>query len=187
MPISVTETTLPGVSLIEPTVFGDNRGFFYESFNAQDFSEALKVNSSFVQDNHSKSSRGVLRGLHYQIQHPQGKLVRVIDGSIFDVAVDIRRGSPHFGKWFGIELSAANKKQLWIPPNFAHGFLVISESAEVLYKATNYYAPKYERSIRWDDPDIGIDWPFLVTSPALSQKDQEAKFLNESELPNFSK
>lgn len=187
MPVSVTESSLPGVLIIEPRVFGDNRGFFYESFNARDFLEATEFGGLFVQDNHSRSSKGVLRGLHYQIQHSQGKLVRVISGVVFDVAVDIRKGSPHFGKWVGIELSAANKRQLWIPPDFAHGFVVISEYAEVLYKATDYYAPEFERSIRWDDPGINIEWPQVTVGPFLSEKDVDASFLVDADLPNFSK
>ena len=185
MPVTVTETSLPGVSIIEPKVFGDNRGFFYESFNAREFSEAMNFDGSFVQDNHSRSSAGVLRGLHYQIQHAQGKLVRVIQGAIFDVAVDIRKGSPHFGKWVGIELSSDNKRQLWIPPDFAHGFLVISEHAEVLYKATDYYAPEFDRSIRWDDPEIGINWPKSIATSTLSTKDRDAKLLRDAELPSL--
>ena len=187
MPIAVTETSLPGVLIIEPTVFGDNRGFFFESFNTRDFLDATKFSGSFVQDNHSRSSKGVLRGLHYQIQHSQGKLVRVISGVVFDVAVDIRRGSPHFGKWVGIELSAANKRQLWIPPDFAHGFVVISEYAEVLYKATNYYAPEYDRSIRWDDPEINVEWPQPAAGPFLSEKDRDASFLADADLPIYLK
>lgn len=187
MPIAVTETSLPGVLIIEPTVFGDNRGFFFESFNARDFLEATKFSDLFVQDNHSRSSKGVLRGLHYQTKHSQGKLVRVTSGVIFDVAVDIRKGSPHFGKWVGIELSAANKRQLWIPPDFAHGFVVISEYAEVLYKATDYYAPEYERSIRWDDPEINIEWPQPAVVPFLSEKDRDASFLADADLPIYLK
>lgn len=177
------ETKLAGVVIVEPKIFADDRGFFFESFNARDFERAASVSTSFVQDNHSQSCRGVLRGLHYQIEQPQGKLVRVIEGVIFDVAVDIRIGSPTFGDWVGVELSAENKKQLWVPPDFAHGFLVVSEFAQVLYKATEYYSPNNERSIRWDDPDIGIDWPELQGSPLLSTKDQEASLLKDADLP----
>jgi len=185
MPFTVIKTSLPEVLIIEPTVFSDGRGFFLESYNARDFLEASKVEDTFVQDNHSRSARGVLRGLHYQIQCPQGKLVRVTEGVIFDVAVDIREGSPNFGCWVGIELSESNMRQLWIPPNFAHGFMVVSEYAQVIYKATDYYAPKYERSIRWDDPSIGIDWPKLKTPPLLSTKDREACLLYDADLPQL--
>jgi dTDP-4-dehydrorhamnose 3,5-epimerase len=185
MGVKVTETRLPGVLIFEPKVFGDNRGFFFESFNLEDFNNAVEPGYSFVQDNHSKSSKGVLRGLHYQVKRPQGKLVRVTEGAVFDVAVDIRKGSPTFGLWVGIELSAENKKQLWVPPGFAHGFVVMSESAQVLYKATDYYAPEHERSIRWNDPDIGIDWPDNSISPLLSEKDKNASFLAEAEVPLF--
>ncbi len=162
--------TLSGVVLLEPKVFGDERGFFFESYNAKTFESALGFVPQFVQDNHSLSARGVLRGLHYQVQQPQGKLVRVCVGEIFDVAVDLRKSSPTFGKWVGEILSAANKRQMWIPPGFAHGFLVLSETAEFLYKATDYYAPEHERAIRWDDPTIGIAWP-LSGAPTLSAKD----------------
>lgn len=183
--MKVVDTSLPGVLVIEPEVFEDHRGFFYESFNSRAFFQACGISPSFVQDNHSNSMMGVLRGLHYQIQKPQGKLVRVIEGTIFDVAVDIRRNSPTFGNWVGLELSADNKRQLWVPPDFAHGFIVVSEVAQVLYKATGYYAPEHERSIRWDDPYIGINWPKLASSPSLSKKDKEASFLNDADLPNF--
>ena len=185
MSIEVVKTELPGVLVLEPTVFGDDRGYFFESFNANAFAAATGVTMSFVQDNHSKSSFNVLRGLHYQLKQPQGKLVRVIEGAIFDVAVDIRRGSPSFGKWVGVELSADNKKQLWIPPDFAHGFVTVSESAQVLYKTTDYYAPEYDRSILWDDSDIGIKWPASVSSLVLSKKDASASFLSEADLPMF--
>lgn len=185
--MKVTETSLQGALIIEPTVFGDERGFFLESFNLHEFTKAMNVECHFVQDNHSKSSRGVLRGLHYQIQQPQGKLIRVVSGEIFDVAVDIRRGSPTFGQWLGITLSAQNKKQLWLPPDFAHGFMVVSESAEVLYKTTDYYAPEHERSIRFDDPPIGIEWPDVGCVPILSKKDEVAGSLRDAELPLFSK
>lgn len=185
MVLKVSETLLPSVLVLEPEVFSDGRGYFSESFNARDFQAATTRSCSFVQDNHSKSVFGVLRGLHYQVKRPQGKLVRVVEGSIFDVAVDIREGSPSFGKWYGVELSADNKKQLWVPPNFAHGFLVVSEAAQVLYKATDYYAPEHERSIQWNDPDIGIVWPELSVSPLLSLKDKQAAPLNKAELPKF--
>ena len=180
----VNETKLPGVVILEPTAFGDDRGFFFESFNARNFANAIGSDVIFVQDNHSKSTKGVLRGLHYQVQRAQGKLVRVVEGAVFDVAVDIREGSPTFGVWVGIELSAENKKQLWIPPNFAHGFLVTSSVAQVLYKTTDYYAPQYERSIRWDDPTIGVKWPKKILSPVLSEKDNNACFLKDAELPS---
>lgn len=167
--------------MVEPKVFGDARGFFYESFNQKAFNDATSTNHQFVQDNHSRSSKGVLRGLHYQIQNSQGKLVRVVDGAVFDVAVDVRRSSPTFGKWVGIELSEDNKRQLWIPPGFAHGFLVLSESADFLYKTTDYYAPQHERCITWNDPQIGIKWPAGVT-PQLSAKDSEGKLLSKAEV-----
>ena len=166
----VTQTPLAGVLVLEPKVFGDARGFFFESFNQRDFNVATGLNETFVQDNHSKSSKGVLRGLHYQTQHAQGKLVRVTQGAVFDVAVDIRRGSPTFGKWVGAHLSAENKQQLWVPAGFAHGFVTLSDTAEFLYKTTDYYAPTQERSIRWDDPTIGIRWPF-EGAPLLAAKD----------------
>jgi dTDP-4-dehydrorhamnose 3,5-epimerase len=183
MPYTVTPTALPEVLLLEPTVFGDSRGFFYESFNARDFAESTGLNCTFVQDNHSKSVKGVLRGLHYQIQHPQGKLVRVVAGEVFDVAVDIRKGSPNFGKSVGLHLSADNKRQLWIPPGFAHGFLVLSESAEFLYKTTDYWYPEHERSILWNDSEIGIDWP-VDGRPALSKKDEAAPLLKDAVVFN---
>lgn len=176
MPYQVTKTPIDGVLVLEPKVFGDARGFFFESFNARDFEQATGLKETFVQDNHSKSVKGVLRGLHYQVQHAQGKLVRVTQGSVFDVAVDIRQGSPTFGQWFGLDLSAENKKQLWIPAGLAHGFLVTSESAEFLYKATDYYYPEFERSILWNDSMIGIAWPLhlLKTGPLLAAKDENA-------------
>jgi dTDP-4-dehydrorhamnose 3,5-epimerase len=176
-----TPTTIPDVILIKPNVFADERGFFLESYQKQRFSEA-GIALDFVQDNHSKSQHGVLRGLHYQIQQPQGKLVRVIAGEVFDVAVDIRKNSPTFGKWVGDYLSAENKKMLWVPVGFAHGFLVTSPSAEVLYKTTDYYAPQGERSIMWNDPTINITWPLKGLKPTLSSKDGAAKFLNEAEV-----
>jgi len=169
--MKVTPTAIPDVLIIEPKVFGDARGFFYESFNQKAFNEATDTNHQFVQDNHSRSSKGVLRGLHYQVQQPQGKLVRVTLGSVFDVVVDIRKSSPTFGRWVGMELSEDNHKQLWVPPGLAHGFLVLSESADFLYKTTDYYAPEHERCLAWDDSDVGIEWP-LGIEPKLSAKDQ---------------
>jgi dTDP-4-dehydrorhamnose 3,5-epimerase len=180
--MKVTPTTIPDVLVIEPKVFGDARGFFYESFNQKAFNEATGLSLNFVQDNHSRSTKGVLRGLHYQIQQPQGKLVRVVRGAVFDVAVDIRKGSVTFGKWVGMELSQDNHKQLWIPAGFAHGFLVTSDSAEFLYKTTDYYAPEHERCIAWNDPAIGIDWPLTTTQPSLSAKDQQGLALREAEM-----
>ena len=179
--MNATPLAIPDVILFEPKVFGDDRGFFFESFNQARFEEAVGHAVSFVQDNHSKSTRGVLRGLHYQIQQPQGKLVRVAQGEVFDVAVDIRRSSPTFGKWVGALLSAENKHQLWVPEGFAHGFVVLSETAEFLYKTTNYYAPAHERSILWNDPDLAIDWKF-DGQPLLSAKDQAAKRLSQAEV-----
>ncbi len=179
--MKVVETSIPDVLIIEPKVFGDERGFFYESFNAAAFEAATGLKRQFVQDNHSKSQRGVLRGLHYQIQHPQGKLVRVVAGEVFDVAVDLRKSSPSFGRWFGTHLSAQNQRQLWIPEGFAHGFVVLSESAEFLYKTTDYYAPEHERSLLWNDPELGIQWPF-DEAPQLSAKDQAGKLLRDAEL-----
>lgn len=170
--MKVTSLAVPDVFLIEPNVFGDDRGFFFESFNHAKFEQAIGRQVAFIQDNHSRSARGVLRGLHFQDPKPQGKLVRVTQGEVFDVAVDIREGSKTFGRWVGEVLSADNKRQLWIPEGFAHGFLVLSESAEFLYKTTDYYAPAFERCLRWDDPDLGIEWP-LDISPILSKKDQE--------------
>lgn len=170
MPYTVTPTALPEVLILEPKVFGDARGFFYESFNARDFQQATGIEREFVQDNHSKSARNVLRGLHYQIQHPQGKLVRVVEGEVFDVAVDLRKSSPNFGKWVGVTLSADNNRQLWVPEGFAHGFVVVSESAQFLYKTTDYWFPEFERSLLWSDADVGIQWP-LSAEPALAAKD----------------
>jgi dTDP-4-dehydrorhamnose 3,5-epimerase len=172
---------LPEVLVIEPTVHGDDRGFFFESFNARSFRAAVGGDVPFVQDNHSRSGRGVLRGLHYQVEpHVQGKLVRVTLGAVFDVAVDVRAGSPTFGRWAGFELSADNKRQAWVPAGFAHGFLVLTDAAEVLYKTTDYYAPECERGIRWDDPAIGIRWP-LESEPVLSAKDAAAGRLHEAD------
>ena len=181
MPYTVIQTAIPEVLILEPKVFGDSRGFFFESFNAKDFADATGLNVSFVQDNHSKSAKGVLRGLHYQLQQAQGKLVRVTQGSVFDVAVDIRKSSPIFGKWVGCELSGTNHRQFWVPAGFAHGFVVLSESADFLYKTTDYYAPAYERCIAWNDPSIGIIWPQGIT-PSLSTKDQQGVNLNEAEV-----
>ena len=178
--MNVVRTAIEGVILIEPKVFGDARGFFFESFNQRAFAEATGVTLPFVQDNHSRSARGVLRGLHYQIQQPQGKLVRVVRGSVFDVAVDMRRSSPSFGKWVGFELSEDNHRQLWVPPGFAHGFVVLSETADFLYKTTDYYAPQYERSVAWNDPAIGIDWPHSG-EVTLSAKDRAAPPLAQAE------
>lgn len=181
--MNIISTALPDVLILEPKVFGDERGFFFESFNERRFMEALGAGEAirFVQDNHSKSAKNVLRGLHYQVHQPQGKLMRVIAGEVFDVAVDIRRSSPTFGKWIGVVLSAENKRQLWIPPGFAHGFLTLGESAEVLYKTTEYYAPEHERCIAWNDASIGIDWP-MTAAPILSQKDQAGRKLAEAEV-----
>ena len=174
-------TTIPEVLILEPKVFGDERGFFYESFNARTFTEATGLQRDFVQDNHSRSQRGVLRGLHYQVEQAQGKLVRVTVGEVLDVAVDIRRSSPTFGHWVGVHLSAENKRQLWIPEGFAHGFVVLSDYAEFLYKTTDYYAPAHERCIRWDDPQLAIDWQFEGV-PQLSAKDQNGLLLSQAEL-----
>ena len=179
--MKIIPTDLPEVCIIEPTVFGDARGFFYESFNAKKFAELTGVNLTFVQDNHSKSAKNVLRGLHYQIQQAQGKLVRVTAGAVFDVAVDVRKSSPRFGQWTGTTLSAENHRQMWVPPGFAHGFLVTSDSAEFLYKTTDFWAPEYERCIRWDDPSIAIPWP-LETTPSLSSKDLQGHFLADAEV-----
>jgi len=169
--MKVTACSVPDVLLIEPRVFGDDRGYFYESFNQRAFNGATGLNLTFVQDNHSKSARNVLRGLHYQIQQPQGKLVRVVAGEVFDVAVDFRRGSPTFGKWVGEILSEKNKRQLWVPPGFGHGFVVLSETAEFLYKTTDYYAPEHERCVIWNDPTLAIEWPLDGAVPLLSGKD----------------
>jgi dTDP-4-dehydrorhamnose 3,5-epimerase len=179
--MNIIETALPGVKLIEPKVFGDARGFFLESWNKQTFA-SLGLDLDFVQDNHSRSAKGVLRGLHYQLNDPQGKLVRVVSGAVFDVAVDLRKASPHFGKWVGYELSADNQRMLWIPPGFGHGFLVLSDSADFLYKTTAYYAPQWDRGVRWDDPDIGIAWPLAGITPQLSAKDQVQPLLKDAEV-----
>ncbi|CZT31497.1 dTDP-4-dehydrorhamnose 3,5-epimerase [Pseudomonas cerasi] len=179
--MNVVATKLPEVLILEPKVFGDERGFFYESFNAKAFQAATGLTREFVQDNHSRSQRGVLRGLHYQIENAQGKLVRVTVGKVLDVAVDIRRSSPNFGQWVGVELSAENARQLWVPEGFAHGFVVLSEHAEFLYKTTDYYTPSAERCIAWDDADLAIDWQF-DGQPSLSAKDQRGKRLKEADL-----
>ena len=178
--MKVIETSLPGVLILEPEVFGDERGFFFESYNKKAL-EKVGITAEFVQDNHSRSVRNVLRGLHYQIKQPQGKLVRVIQGEVFDVAVDIRRNSPNFGKWVGFNLSAESKRVAWIPPGFAHGFLVLSDVAEFLYKTTDYWAPEHERCIIWNDPDIAINWP-LQGEPTLSAKDKLGHVLKKAEL-----
>ena len=178
--MKATPTRIPDVLLIEPKIFGDDRGFFFESFNRRAFHEATGINVDFVQDNHSKSARNVLRGLHYQLAQPQGKLVRVTQGEVFDVAVDIRKGSPTYGQWVGEILSAENKKQLWIPAGLAHGFVVLSETAEFLYKTTDYYAPQHERCIAWNDPDLAIAWP-IEGQPLLSPKDAAGAAFREAE------
>jgi len=179
--MKVLPTKISDVLIIEPKVFGDDRGFFFESFNKSAFEEATGVKTEFVQDNHSKSSKGVLRGLHYQIKQPQGKLVRVCSGEVLDVAVDLRKSSPTFGQWMGVILSAENKRQLWVPEGFGHGFIVLSETAEFLYKTTDYYAPEHERCIRWDDNDLSIDWQYSDT-PLVSEKDAQGLVFKEAEL-----
>ncbi len=179
--MKVTPTAIPDVLIIEPKVFGDERGFFFESFNQRAFDEATGTNHQFVQDNQSRSIKGVLRGLHYQIQQPQGKLVRVTQGKVFDVAVDIRKASPTFGRWVGVELNAGNHRQLWVPPGLAHGFLVLSESADFLYKTTDYYAPQHERSLAWNDPAIAITWPDVGVPFTLSARDSAAPLLQDVE------
>ena len=184
MNLNVVPTAIPEVLILEPKVFGDDRGFFFESFNARAFEQATGVKRTFVQDNHSRSSRNVLRGLHYQIQHPQGKLVRVTIGEVFDVAVDLRKSSPTFGKWVGVVLSAENNRQLWVPEGFAHGFVVTSDYAEFLYKTTDYRYAEHERGIAWNDPDIGIIWPEIGT-PLLSAKDADASCLKGADVFNY--
>ena len=181
--MQATRLSISDVVLLEPKVFGDARGFFFESFNQKAFNAATGTDHQFVQDNHSRSTKGVLRGLHYQSQQPQGKLVRVVQGAVFDVAVDIRRSSPTFGQWVGVELSADNHRQLWVPPGFAHGFLVLSDSADFLYKTTDYYAPEHERCIAWNDPALAIVWPDMGMAPCLSGKDQRG--LGLAEAPVF--
>jgi len=180
--MNVIATAIPDVLVVEPKVFGDDRGFFFESFNARDFERATGLKPEFVQDNHSRSVKNVLRGLHYQIKQPQGKLVRVVLGEVFDVAVDLRKSSETFGRWVGVRLSAENKKQLWIPEGFAHGFMVISEVAEFLYKATDYYAPEHERSLLWSDPRVAVDWPLEGVQPLLSPKDTTGRELADCEV-----
>lgn len=183
--MKVTPTAIPDVLILEPQVFGDARGFFFESFNQRDFNEATGLDVNFVQDNHSKSAKGVLRGLHYQIQQPQGKLVRVVSGEVFDVAVDLRKNSATFGKWVGVILSEDNKRIFWVPAGFAHGFVVLSEVAEFLYKTTDYYAPQFERCIAWNDPSLGIDWPLAsaeIVEPKLSAKDVQGRWLIEADV-----
>ncbi len=179
--MNVKPTKIPDVIIIEPKVFGDERGFFFESFNKKAFQQATGVEADFVQDNHSKSSQGVLRGLHYQVKQPQGKLVRVSRGEVFDVAVDLRQSSPSFGRWVGATLSADNKRQLWIPPGFAHGFVVLSETAEFLYKTTDYYAPQYERCIRWNDNELAIDWQYNK-EPQVSEKDAKGASFKDADI-----
>jgi len=181
MPYTVTPTAIPEVLVLAPAVFSDSRGFFFESFNARDFRSATGLQVDFVQDNHSRSTEGVLRGLHYQVRHPQGKLVRTVQGAVFDVAVDLRRSSPTFGQWAGDILTADNHKQMWVPPGFAHGFVVLGESAEILYKTTDYWYPEHERSLLWNDPAIGIEWPIGFV-PQLAARDAMACLLQQAEL-----
>jgi dTDP-4-dehydrorhamnose 3,5-epimerase len=182
MPITATETSLPGVLVLEPMMFRDDRGFFYETFNRKEFERASGLKRDFVQDNHSRSVRGVLRGMHYQVKQPQGKLVRVISGEVFDVAVDLRRDSPHFRQWVGVVLSAENRRQLWVPEGFAHGFFVTSDIAEVLYKTTEYWMPDHDRTLLWSDPCLGIEWPLEGYSPLLSSKDALATRLDAADV-----
>ncbi|MFK0331747.1 dTDP-4-dehydrorhamnose 3,5-epimerase [Rhizobium sp. NPDC090275] len=179
--MKVSSLAIPEVLLIEPTVYGDERGFFFESFNQARFNEAAGAEVSFVQDNHSKSAKGVLRGLHYQISQAQGKLVRVVEGEVFDVSVDLRRSSPTFGQWVGEILSSDNKRQLYIPPGFAHGFVVLSETAQFLYKTTDFYSPQHERAIIWNDPTVNVSWP-IDTAPTLSSKDAQAPSMKDADL-----
>jgi dTDP-4-dehydrorhamnose 3,5-epimerase len=179
--MKVVATAIPEVLLIEPKVFGDDRGFFFESFNKQQFQQATGLDCDFVQDNHSRSAQHVLRGLHYQIKQPQGKLVRVVEGEVFDVAVDVRKSSPTYGQWVGAILSAENKKMLWVPPGFAHGFVVLSEAAQFLYKTTDYYAPEHERCIVWNDPQLNISWP-VTAEPLLSDKDKAGALFKDAEV-----
>lgn len=179
--MQITLTEIPDLLVIEPQLFGDERGFFYESYNEKVWQEKVGINQHFVQDNHSRSGKNILRGLHYQIQQPQGKLVRVVVGAVFDVAVDLRKSSKTFGQWVGTDLTAENKRLLWIPPGFAHGFLVLSEYAEFLYKTTEYYAPQHERTIVWNDPDLAIAWP-IAAEPILSAKDKAGKLFRDAEV-----
>lgn len=181
MPLNVTPSSLPEVLILEPSVVGDERGFFFESYNRRDFQRCTGLDVDFVQDNHSQSKHGVLRGMHYQIEHPQGKLIRVTQGVVFDVAVDLRRSSPRFGRWTGVELSADNRRQLWIPPGFAHGFMVTSDTAHSLYKTTDYYFPEHERSLLWNDPTVGIAWP-TIGAPTLSARDAAGKRLARADV-----
>lgn len=185
--MDVRELALPGVVIVRPRVFRDERGFFFESWSKKSLDSVLGIDEEFVQDNHSASTRGVLRGLHYQLVRPQGKLVRVSYGTVFDVAVDIRRTSPNFGEWVGAELSAENGWQLWVPPGYAHGFLTVSESAELQYKVTDYYVARFDRSIRWDDPDIGIAWPGIEGEILLSDKDKKAPLLRDAEVFDWTR
>ncbi|MDC8786681.1 dTDP-4-dehydrorhamnose 3,5-epimerase [Roseateles koreensis] len=181
--MKITPTALPEVLIVEPRVFGDARGFFTESWNEQTFNKSVGSEVRFVQDNHSRSARGVLRGMHFQLPpHTQGKLVRVVNGAVFDVAVDMRRSSPNFGRWAGVELSADNHRQLWVPPGFAHGFLVLSDTADFLYKTTDFYAPQAEGCVRWDDPSISIQWPDVGVAPLLAEKDAKAPLLGEAKF-----
>ncbi|GAB1720917.1 MAG: dTDP-4-dehydrorhamnose 3,5-epimerase [Nitrosospira sp.] len=180
--MKIISTAFPEVLIIEPAVFGDTRGFFFESFNQKNFAQATGLDVNFVQDNHSRSAKGVLRGLHYQVVQPQGKLVRVVRGAVFDVAVDIRKSSATFGRWTGVELTEDNYRQLWVPPGFAHGFYVLSESADFLYKTTDYYAPHFERSLAWNDPDLAIAWPIGGALPVVSSKDMSAPTLADAEV-----
>ena len=181
MPYTVTPTSLAGVLVLEPRVFGDERGFFFESFNQRDFAQATGLDVNFVQDNHSLSSKGVLRGLHYQVQQAQGKLIRVAVGEVFDVSVNLQRGHPEFGRWTGVVVSGQNKRQVWIPPGFAHGFVVLSDQAHFLYKTTDYYAPEHERSLFWNDPNVAIEWP-IDSDPILAAKDANAPRLADAEV-----
>jgi dTDP-4-dehydrorhamnose 3,5-epimerase len=180
--VKVIPTALPEVLILEPKVFGDERGFFMESWNARTFAEATGLDVTFVQDNHSRSAKNVLRGIHYQVVKPQGKLVRVVSGAVFDVAVDLRRSSPSFGRWVGIELSAENKRQLWVPPGFGHAFLVLSDYADFLYKTTEYWIKEHELSLRWDDAQVGVDWPLRGAQPVLAAKDAAAPGLSAAEV-----
>ena len=179
--MKIIDTSIPDVKILEPSVFGDNRGFFLESYNRQRFNQAVGAEIDFVQDNHSKSGRGVLRGLHYQVKQPQGKLVRVVSGEVFDVVVDIRKSSPTFGKWVGCILSAENFRQMWVPEGFAHGFLVLADDTGFLYKTTDYYAPEHERTIQWNDPELNIDWPLDGIEPKLSGKDRVGTSFSDAE------
>jgi dTDP-4-dehydrorhamnose 3,5-epimerase len=179
--MKVTPTALPEVLILEPQVFGDERGFFFESYNARRFEELTGVRAHFVQDNHSRSARNVLRGMHYQVTQPQGKLIRVVRGAIFDVVVDLRRSSPFFGRWVGLELSAENRRQIWVPAGFAHGYVVTSDNAECLYKTTDYWAPEHERAIRWNDPALAIDWP-ISGAPIVSARDGNGSLLADADV-----